>query len=741
MHHPSRPLFALIAGSVLVASCSHERERDGTTTALFAAQDDSAPLYASTPFPGDPWIEADGKVAAVEGLELIAPEAYAAIVAQLVTLDGFATRPTIEIFLDGSLDPASLPARTTETSAPIFVFDATGHAVPFDWRWDPDALRIAGSPVTGTVLEPGASYTFVVTRGVRAPDGPLARDADFDSLARTPEAQLPARWRTTRAAVDAAVALGVRRGDLVALMTFRVAHHRDVLLAARAQLETMPSPVLAFPNPALVWVGSTALDAMLGTPTLVAGGTDEILGWDNPTGVAHAHVAAMGSGTITSARFRRLDRAAPNAHAVDSGTIEVDANGAPVIFDAAFPIPITVAIPTTAMPANGYPVMLYGHGLGSSRLQMTMMMETAARAGYATLAIDASSHGSRYDATDVKNNLATQLPSFIGMANVPDGFGDNEGLASTAALFHDLLNILAMRDEIRQTALDWSQVVRLVRDSTLDLTPLLGGAPGTAPKLDAGHIVYLGESFGGLIGGVFAAIEPSLNAAVLCVPGGGFIDLSGAYSPTLRGLLDFGLPGTYGAVGSMNRFHPIIGFGNAFLDGADPIVYAPLVLHRAPLGALAGRPRDVLILEAMGDEVLSNVGTEALTQAMGLDMLGPSFSSVRNVQERPGTVSANVDGRTGLLLQFATATHGEVWSKTNVTRAVLPFVGEAESWPRLPMPIAVTNPVAEVRGMLDLLLAQIRADEVLHLQHPAPPVHDFDDDGILDDVDPTPNGY
>lgn len=736
------PTRIAVALGVILASCGPDGpEAPGSTTALYATPADAGPVYATTPFPGDPWLEADGKIGPIAGLDLIAPLASDAIVAQLATLDGFATRPTIEIFLDGPIDPASLPARTSDATAPIFVFDASGEVVPFDWRWDPDVPRIAGSPVTGAVLEPGESYSFVVTRGVRAPDGPLARDPDFEAMQRRDASALPARWRTTRMAIDAAVTLGVRRDDVVAAMTFRVAHHRDVLLAARARMETTAAPQLTFPNPSFVWVGQSALDGVLGTPTLVAGGTDEIVGWDNPTGMAHAHIAAMATGTLTTVRFRRLDRPAPDAYAVDSGTIEVDANGAPVIVDAAFPIPITIAIPNGTMPPNGFPVVLYGHGLGASRMQMTMMMETAALAGYATIAIDASSHGSRYDTTDVKSNLASAIPSFTGNSSAPDGFGDNEGFTSTLALFHDLINVLAMRDEIRQTVLDWSQVVRMIRDPALDLSALLGGAASPAPRLDPAHVVYMGESFGGLVGGTFAAVEPHLNAAILCVPGGGFIDLSGAYSPTLRGLLDFGIPGTYGAIGTMNRFHPILGFGNALLDGADPIVFAPLVLYRSTLGALEGRGRDVIILEAMGDEVLSNVGTEALAQAMGLDLLGPSFSSIRNVTERPGTVGANVAGRTGLLLQFATATHGEVWSKTNVRRSVLPFSGEAESWPQLPTPIAVTNPVGEVRGMLETLLLQVRADEVLHLAHPAPPVHDFDDDGVLDDVDPTPNGY
>lgn len=727
---------------LLLAGCDggDPAGRVGSTVVLFATTSDLVPPYGSTPFPGDPWVEPDGRLAAIPGLEQIAPLAATTVVEQLRALDGFSTRPTVEVFLDGPLDEASLPARATDRDAALFVVDAAGSVVPFDFRWDPDALRIAGSPVPGTVLEPGQSYSLVVTDTLRAPDGTLARDADFDRLMRSAESALPARWRSTRAAVDQAIALGVPRKRLLATMRFRVARHRDVLLDARAQLETLAAPTLSFPDPALVFVGPSELDAVLGTPTLAGDGVTELPGWDNPTGMAHASVAAMATGRLTTARFRRQDLAPPDAHSPESGTFELDASGRPVLKDPAFPIPITIAIPNLPMPAEGYPVLLYGHGLGASRQQMTMMMETAARAGFATLAIDASSHGSRFDPTDVRSNYVGVLPSFDGIPDAPDGFGDNEGFTSTLALFHEMLNVLAMRDEIRQTVLDWSQVVRLVRDPSTDLSALLGGAPGTAPKLDGEHIVYFGESFGGVIGGIFATVEPHLNAAVLCVPGGGFIDLSGAYSPTLRGLIELGIPGAYGAVGTMNRFHPILGLGNALLDAADPIVYAPLTLHRTALGTLAGRARDVVVLEAIGDEVLSNVGTEALATAMGLDMVAPSFVDVRGVDLLAGPVSGNVGGRTGLLLQFAPATHGEVWSRTSVVRRLEPFAGEVESWTRLDAPVSITNPVAEVRAMLETLLAQVRADAVLEVTHPAPPVRDFDDDGLLDDVDPTPTG-
>lgn len=146
-----------------------------------------------------------------------------------------------------------------------------------------------------------------------------------------------------------------------------------------------------------------------------------------------------------------------------------------------------------------------------------------------------------------------------------------------------------------------------------------------------------------------------------------------------------------------------------------------------------------MILESVGDEVLANAGTEGLAVAFGLSQLAPSYEPIMDLPLVAAPASANVRGRTGLLLAFAAATHGEVWSKTNVTRKFEPFGTYDLAFVRLPEPIPVTNPVGDVRAFLEDLLLQALEDAPLRLEHPAPPVHDFDDDGLLDDVDPLPH--
>ena len=86
--------------------------------------------------------------------------------------------------------------------------------------------------------------------------------------------------------------------------------------------------------------------------------------------------------------------------------------------------------------------------------------------------------------------------------------------------------------------------------------------------------------------------------------------------------------------------------------------------------------------------------------------------------------------------------YGELWSKTEVTRRFVPTDTYDLSFLALPAPIPITNPVPEVRAFLEDLLRQALSDQPLRLEHPAPPLHDYDydDDGLADELDPTPLG-
>jgi len=78
----------------------------------------------------------------------------------------------------------------------------------------------------------------------------------------------------------------------------------------------VPAPVLAFPDPAIIFSGQTALDRLLGVATRATDGPRvglERWGSDNATGIAHDHVGVIGTGTITIAPLSAATTSAPTA--------------------------------------------------------------------------------------------------------------------------------------------------------------------------------------------------------------------------------------------------------------------------------------------------------------------------------------------------------------------------------------------------------------------------------------------
>jgi pimeloyl-ACP methyl ester carboxylesterase len=454
-------------------------------------------------------------------------------------------------------------------------------------------------------------------------------------------------------------------------------------------------------------------------------------GNDNPTGMAHDHVGVLATGTTTILRFRRGDT---QTELPDDETFEIS-DGAPRIL-AIDRIPVTFILPAAPPPPTGYPVVIYGHGLGAGRDQLLSFAEPLTAQGYALVGIDMAGHGSRYRDEDTGGNLAAGKPAFTGDPAIRDGFGDVTGLLSTFDFFEGFLNVAAVRDSIRQSALDLSRLVQLVKQPALDLSALGAGA-----KLDARRVAYLGESFGTVVGTLFAAIEPDVDLYILDVPGGGILDL---LLPTSAEIGSLALPlisTIYGPTAPLDRFSPVIGLLQAVIDGADPLTYAPHVLRdRLSIGGQPLGPRSVVALEVVGDQVLSNRGTDALAQALGLDVLAPHLDPPAGLRSIPSPAAGNQGGQTAVLVQYAPATHGANWSSERGTLRFLPgFPREdGEPFPMLAAPIAIPNPIYETLDQVAEILATHGAGEAPRVRSTKPPVTDFDADGTPDASDPAP---
>src|SRR6185369_3710121 len=252
----------------------------------------------------------------------------------------------------------------------------------------------------------------------------------------------------------------------------------DALVKARnvlANESAVAKPTLAFDDAALIFDTPAKLDSLLGHATRDTSGPRtglEQWGTDNPTGIAHDHIAVVATGTTTIARFRGDDCIDASTGCTPDGpedeTFTLGMDGVPIVHyvDAATKtldtIPITIVLPKGTVPAAGFPVVIFGHGLGGSRHDVLNLAEPLTAQGYAVIAIDMWGHGSRYNPTDVGNNLSSKS-GFTGDPALRDGFGDETGVAVYLAFFEGFLNLSAVRDTIRQSTLDLSRVAQLVQ--------------------------------------------------------------------------------------------------------------------------------------------------------------------------------------------------------------------------------------------------------------------------------------
>lgn len=705
---------------------------------------EQAPAYGRAPFPTDALREGP-TLGLISGLDAMAKQHHERIAAHLAELDGFGLRPTVEFFIQGPLDPETIPSATDTLTDAVFVLDVdpdtgeSGAAIPFEWRYDAERNVVAGAPAMGVQLREGTRYAAVITTDIKGPDGQAIYPSyQLKLVAQDP----PARWRTTGTALEELRALPGLAQRIAGLAVFTTQHASDVLVTARnviANTAAVAAPTLRFDDAALIFDSKSELDSLLGEAARDASGPRDGLekwGTDNATGIAHDHIAVVATGTTTIARFVGDDTGTDGP---EDETFELDRDGVPAVH-ATDSIPITVILPDAPMPADGFPVVVFGHGLGGSRHDVLNIAEPIAAQGYALVAIDMWGHGSRYSATDNGNNLAGKA-DFTGDRTLRDGFGDDAGLSAYIDFFEGFMNVSAIRDSMRQSTLDMSRVAMLIR-SNPSLAALQDPFGATVPKLDPRKVAYLGESFGTIIGTNLAAIEPSIGLYVLNVPGGGLLD---HILPTSPKISDLALPFAeqlYRTTGTLDRFHPLVGILQTIFDGADSLTFARHVLKDRFVveNQYLGR-RHVVAIEVMNDEAMPNRATEALARAFGMHVLKPNLEVPSGLFQIESPGSGNVNSQTAILVQYEPATHGYNWSAETGLREYVPggpFEGE-EKFQKLPKSITIREPIYETHAQVAEILETYFAGMDPRVRSTKPPERDFDGDGKPDTTDPDPH--
>lgn len=278
-------------------------------------------------------------------------------------------------------------------------------------------------------------------------------------------------------------------------------------------------------------------------------------------------------------------------------------------------IPVLMTVPNAksgqSKPANGWPVVIYQHGITSNRTSLFALADALAFEGYVAVAIDLPLHG----VTDTTNPFYLQglertfdldlVNNTTGAAG-PDGKIDPSG-----SYFINLNSLLTSRDNAREAAEDLRQLT-----ATLPLVDLNGDGK---PDLDTGHIRFVGHSLGAITGGTFLAIDKNVTSATLGMGGGGIaklLDGSAAFGPRIAaGLAAAGL------VKGTPDYESYLAAAQTVIDSGDPINYAVATasLHPIHLIEVVGSA------DSLSDQVIPNsvenaplAGTEPFAKVMGL---------------------------------------------------------------------------------------------------------------------------
>ncbi len=512
------------------------------------------------------------------------------------SLDGFSTVAPLKTTIGAAADAATFNQDTVKlfevTLNAYGLVEAISSELTYGVDYIASVSSVDSSGKTIVILplkplKPSSSYLVALTTGIQSTDGRNLVPDSIYNITKSPQplhidgvsqvkvltdeqaVALEALRPLTNAQEAALAGQGINSSSVAVSWVFSTQSVGDVLTAVQG----------------LVSSSSAINPTPIGTAAQLVGGS--------------AGIADVYAGTLTLPYYLTNASASPAdplskywAGPGGSNLTRYASTSTPVkVSDES--VPMLVSVPNNiAKPTSGWPVVMFQHGITSDRSAMLAIAETLANAGFATVAIDLPLHGlppdhplysgieRTFDLDLADNRTPTSCAEGVAFP-CPDGTPDPPGKH-----FINLGNLQVTRDNLRQGVADQFALFNALGSMDYD---------GGGADFDTTKVYFVGHSLGGMVGLVFAALEPELRDMVVAMPGGGIaklLDGSARFGPVIAA----GLAGA-GVVKGSADYESFMAAAQTLIDSGDPINYTQA--SNPTRDAASGR--GVLMFEIVGD--------------------------------------------------------------------------------------------------------------------------------------------
>jgi hypothetical protein len=628
----------------------------------------------------------------------------------LNALDGWSTTAPIRVRFGSPLDATSFTAATVrvyQVTTSNLNKSVAGFTRPLTFGTHFSVNVASDAGVGNTILEirplvplvpssgaspatPGVGYLVLLTNGIRMASGATATaDTDY--------ARIKTTLGATPSAASAANCATLPNAPLQGACGFTLSH---LLVAGNPALGPL---ALSPANIILSFHFSTQAtqDTLRALGATIAAGPAGAIGVNPAPGTplnlinaALPPIANARFGTVTVPYYSYVPTAlAPGGVSTDRAVLSTAWSAAVTVggeknltrfnplpakvADKAIPLLITVpnvnAGAAGTKPANGWPVVIFEHGITRDRSDAFALAGAMAQAGWVVAAVDLPLHGVTSTTSPLYQASNEQTFNLDLIVNASGATGPDSVIDPTGTHFINLTYPLASRDNLRQAVVNQLALLRALPSLDLD------GDPNTV-DIDGTRVAFVGQSLGSITGMTFGAViaNPALvSRMTFSVPGGGVAELlrdSASFGPRVNAGL-----AAQGLTAGTSLYAQYFRDTQAIIDAGDPLNYV------ATTAAL----RTIYIQQVVGlnpppplpDQVIPNSATARLITAV--QGAGTSFPRVIAGAPRVGSGYVN----------FIAGDHGSLLSPTSSAATTVEMQTETVTFTAAPAAtIAVANP-------------------------------------------------